>query len=59
MSCLTGGKKSDKPFPHLHKLGEIGCIANRNKIKAKLDDRATKAIFVGYAIDHADRKSVV
>eukprot|EP00733_Pompholyxophrys_punicea_P000165 Pompholyxophrys_punicea_v1_NODE_28_length_5163_cov_5.731206.p2 type:complete len:441 gc:universal NODE_28_length_5163_cov_5.731206:1806-3128(+) len=50
---LFGDKSQDKIVAHLHKFGEVGYVANRKKIQAKLDDRATKTIFVGYAEDHA------
>ncbi len=37
---------------HLQPFGRIAYITNRTKIKAKLDVRETKCVFVGYAADH-------
>ena len=38
---------------HLQPFGRIAYITNSNKLKAKLDDRAKKCVFVGYAQDHS------
>jgi hypothetical protein len=37
----------------LHPFGSEFVIANRKKIKSKLEDRGEKCFFVGYAVDHA------
>ena len=36
----------------LHIFAKIGFQANREKIKAKLEDRGEKVLFLGYADDH-------
>jgi len=48
---LFYGKDPDQRR-RLIEFGRIGYVANRNKIKAKLQDRARKGLMVGYALDH-------
>ena len=38
---------------HLQPFGRIVYVTNRDKLKAKLDARAKKCVFVGYAQDHS------
>ena len=48
--------KDNKPnriLGHLQPFGRIAYVTDRKKIKAKLDTRATKCVFVGYAVDHS------
>ena len=45
--------KPNRILGHLQPFGRIAYVTNRNKIKAKLDVRATKCVFVGYAVDHS------
>ena len=45
--------KPNRILSHLQPFGRIAYVTNRTKIKAKLDVRATKCVFVGYAADHS------
>jgi hypothetical protein len=45
--------KPNRILDHLQPFGRIAYVTNRNKIKAKLDVRSTKCVFVGYAVDHS------
>ena len=47
-----GEGKKPRWTRHLVPFGLIGYAANRSEIKAKLDDRAYKVLFVGYSDDH-------
>ena len=46
-------KSQQKFSSHLRTFGEIGIVLNKQKIKSKLSDRGFRAIFVGYADNHA------
>jgi hypothetical protein len=45
--------KPNRILGHLQPFGRIAYVTNRNKIKAKLDVRSTKCVFVDYAVDHS------
>ena len=49
------GPDAPKPriLDHLQPFGRVAYITNRSKIKAKLDPKSFKCIFVGYADDHS------
>ena len=47
------GVKSIIPMNSAKKFGEMVVVANRNNVKAKLDDRGKTCIWLGYAKDHA------
>ena len=38
---------------HLQPFGRVAYITNRSKIRAKLDPKSVKCVFVGYADDHS------
>ncbi|KAI2492015.1 PIF1-like helicase [Fragilaria crotonensis] len=38
---------------HLQPFGRIAYVTDRTKLKAKLDPRSTKCVFIGYASDHS------
>ena len=43
---------TNRIISHLQPFDRIAYVKNREKLKAKLDDRAKKCVFVGYAQDH-------
>ena len=48
--------KDPKPnwiLGHLQPFGRIAYVTDRKKFKAKLDVRATKCVFIRYAVDHS------
>ena len=45
-------KKRPLEIKYLRRIGEVGVLCNRKKIKSKDEERGTKGIFVGYADDH-------
>ena len=45
--------KPNRILGHLQPFGRIAYVTDRKKIKAKLDVRATKCVFIGYAVDHS------
>ena len=47
------GVKSIIPMNSAKTFGEMVVVANRNKVKAKLDDRGNMRIWLGYAKDNA------
>ena len=47
------GVKSIIPMNSAKTFGEMVVVANRNNVKAKLDDRGKTCIWLGYAKDHA------
>jgi len=46
-------KDQQKFTSNLHTFGEIGIVLAKKKIKSKLVDRGSAALFVGYAENHA------
>ena len=46
-------KNQQKFVSHLRTFGEVGIVLDKKKIKSKLSDRGFRAIFVGYADNHA------
>jgi hypothetical protein len=50
------GKSADYG-PHLRTFGEVGVTHNITTVKEKLQDRGHACIFVGYAAQHAGKKS--
>ena len=49
----TQGMVASGIIGHLQPFGRIAYVTNRDKLKAKLDARAKKCVFVGYAQDHS------
>jgi hypothetical protein len=47
-------KNRAKGLRNLRRLGEICVATTKNKIQAKLTDKGTVYVFVGYGINHAD-----
>jgi hypothetical protein len=45
--------KKHRILDHLQPFGRVAYITNRSKIKAKLEPKSFKCIFVGYADDHS------
>ena len=45
--------KKHRILDHLQPFGRVAYITNRSKIKAKLEPKSVKCIFVGYADDHS------
>ena len=51
--CYGEDAKKHRILDYLQPFGRVAYITNRTKIKAKLDPKSFKCIFVGYADDHS------
>ena len=47
-------KKQYTAFRHSHKFGHVGIVANRAKIKSKIENKGFPALFLGHTDDSSD-----